>query len=171
MTFHSPEQYFYSEKWPNSCSICAETSCLIQSDLPETRWVFSTESQAASHMHKRRAKLCVMASKQLLLPTPQPGCKCESKRNNKQTTNISWPFTFIPLTISGEKKTKKKNSNQPLLNKNYCYDLQQMKPWYCHWGHTSLHSADAVPGLPHPCAENLILVLLHCWPRTQVSQY
>lgn len=42
---------------------------------------------------------CVTASKQLLLPTLQPGCKRESKRNNKQTTDINCPFTFIPLTI------------------------------------------------------------------------
>lgn len=100
---------FYFEKGPSSCSICAE----IQSDLPETRWVFSTESQAASQMRTRRAKLCVMASKQLPLPTLQPGYKCESKRNNKQTTNTSWPFTFIPLTISGEflKKKQKKTAN------------------------------------------------------------
>lgn len=101
-TFHRPERDFYFEKGPNSCSICAETSCLIQSDLAEARWVFSAESQAASQMHVRRARPCVMASKRPpRCPTLQPGCKWESRRNNKQSTNISSPFTVIPLTIPG----------------------------------------------------------------------
>lgn len=166
-TFHSPERDFYFEKWPNSCSICAETSCLIQSDLTEARWVFSTESQAASQMHVRRARPCVMASKRPWLPTLQPGCKCESRRNNKQSTNIS-STVYCDTSDNSWRILSKK---QRRLKKNYCYDLQQLQPWTRRWSHTSLRSADAVPGPPRPCAENLILVLLHCWPRTQVSQY
>lgn len=167
-TFHSPEQDFYFEKWANSCSICAETSCLIQSDLAETRWVFSTESQAVSQMHVRRAKLCVMASKQLLLPTLQPGCKCESKRKQqtdhgyKLTVLLSYLWQFLENTL--KKIIEKKKT--AILKQELLLILQELQPWFCHWSHTSLRSADAVPGLPRPCAENLILVLLHCWPQT-----